>query len=139
MYKDAITSCSGILMAGFSLLVGGWDHMTQCLFILIAVDIVIGIVDAIVFHATKYGSGFSSNGLLQGAVRKGLMLIVVVVATQADKILNVDYLRTVSVAYLCATECVSILENLAKSGVPFPKKLKTMLVATKEEIDSGKT
>lgn len=133
MYKDVIAFIAGIMSAGFSLLIGGWEPMTQCLFILISVDIIIGIIDALVFHKTKYGTNFSSNGLFQGAVRKGLMLIVVVVATQADTILGVDYLRTAAVGYLCATEAVSILENLAKVGVPFPNKLKDLLVAAKED------
>lgn len=125
-------------MASFlTLLFGEWNLMTQCLFVLILVDIILGIIDAIVFHVSKYGKGFSSSGLYQGIVRKALMLVVVVVATQADIILGVDFLRSCCVAYLCVTEAVSILENLAKVGVPLPKKLIDILVDAKKEMEDN--
>jgi len=41
------------------------------------------------------------------------------------------------VLFYIANEALSVLENTAAMGVPYPKFIKTMLEAVKEKADSG--
>jgi toxin secretion/phage lysis holin len=62
-------------------------------------------------------------------VRKGLMLMVVLVAALLDRALgqgNVMFRDAVCWFYV-ANEGISLMENLSLAGVPFPKKLKELL------------
>lgn len=139
MNKDKLTIITGIISTAIGLIIGEFDPALRILFVLMVTDIIVGVIDVIFFGVTKYGKKFSSNGLIQGAIRKGLMLAIIVVATQLDILLNFDYIRGGSTMYLIACEGVSIVENLVKIGVPCPKFLKDILEAAEERLnDNGK-
>jgi toxin secretion/phage lysis holin len=49
------------------------------------------------------------------------MLLFVVVAVQADRLLGADYVRDTVCIGFCVNEMISIVENLGHAGVPLPQ------------------
>jgi toxin secretion/phage lysis holin len=66
------------------------------------------------------------------------VLVLVWVAAMLDKATGAAYIRTAVVLFYIANEALSVLENTAAMGVPYPKFIKTMLEALKEKADEGK-
>lgn len=118
---------------------GGWDTALIVLICLMAIDYVTGLILAAVFHnSLKTESGkLSSSESFKGLVRKCLVLALVWVAAMLDKATGASYIRTAVVLFYIANEALSVLENTAAMGVPYPKFVKTMLEAVKEKADSG--
>lgn len=63
---------------------------------------------------------------MKGIAKKGLILIVLLVAFMLDRLLdNGTWMFRTMIAYFYITnEGISILENCAALGVPIPEKLK---------------
>ena len=116
---------------------GGWDTALVALMICIAVDYISGSVVALVFHnSRKTASGaYNSAYGLKGLCKKGLMLLFVVVAVQADRLLGSDYVRDAVCIGFCVNEIFSIVENLGLAGVPLPKAVTKAL----EQLQSKET
>ena len=116
---------------------GGWDTALVALMICMAVDYISGSVVALVFHnSRKTASGaYNSAYGLKGLCKKGLMLLFVVVAVQADRLLGADYVRDAVCIGFCVNELFSIVENLGLAGVPLPKAVTKAL----EQLQSKET
>ena len=59
--------------------------------------------------------------------RKGVSLLIVLIAYRLDVTLGVDYIRTAVVLAFIANEGISILENVGIMGVKYPEALKKAL------------
>lgn len=121
--RELICTAFGIMGAAAAWAFGGWDTALAALMICIAVDYISGSIVALVFHnsrKTAYGAYNSAYGL-KGLCKKGLMLLLVVVAVQADRLLGADYVRDAVCIGLCVNEILSIVENLGLAGVPLPE------------------
>lgn len=59
--------------------------------------------------------------------RKGVSLLIVLIAYRLDVTLGVDYIRTAVVLAFIANEGISILENIGIMGVKYPEALKKAL------------
>ena len=81
----ALAACGGAI-AG---LLGGWDPLLRVLVTLMAVDYATGLLVAIMGKSakTEYG-GLSSKVGAAGLARKGLMLMVVLVAALMDSVMG---------------------------------------------------
>ena len=111
-------------------MLGGWDALMKVLLALMVVDYISGVVVAAMgkSHKTEYG-GLSSKVGFIGLAKKGLMLMVVLVATLLDSALNLGapMCRDAACWFYVANEGLSIIENMNLIGVPFPAKLKEIL------------
>ena len=88
-------------------------------------------------QATINGA-WASNTMRKGLYRKsGELLIVVLgfVAEQAVPVVADCKLATWISLYIVIMEAISVLENLEKAGVGFPKSLLKKLGKVKEELD----
>lgn len=117
--------CTGIGLVGSALswIFGGWDGALAALIVCMAVDYISGSIVALVFHnsrKTESGTYNSAYGL-KGLCKKGLMLLFVAVAVQADRLLGTDYVRSAVCIGFCANEILSVVENLGLAGVPMPE------------------
>jgi len=110
-------------VAGLTTLVGGWDQAMQILCVLIILDIISGVGRAVI------QKDVSSRETFVGGLRKLLILVIVAVATQADLFAGSNLVRPGAIAYYCASEGLSILENVAASGVTIPPGLRDVLKA----------
>ena len=92
------------------------------LILLMALDIVTGIAKAI-----KNENLWSRKSLF-GYARKVLILVVIILANVVDQILGLQgAVAYATVLFYVANEGLSIMENLAQVGVPFPDGLKKKL------------
>lgn len=137
MTKGWLEMICGVIAALIGTLIGPMDNAFIVLFVLIISDIVIGVIDVVVFHKSKYGKKLKSDALFQGIIRKGLMLDLIILGAQVDRILNIGYARNGVIYYLIATEGLSIIENLGRAGVPLPKFLENLLDVMKDKADGG--
>ncbi len=109
---------------------GSWSWLMTVLLACMVADYISGTLVGWMGKSLKseYG-GLSSKVGAIGLVRKGLMLMVVLVAALLDKALgqgNTMFRDAVCWFYI-ANEGISLMENLTLAGVPFPKKLKELL------------
>ena len=127
--KHMICTGFGIVSATVSAALGGWDTALMAPVVFMAVDYLSGSLVALVFHNSRktesgrYNSGYGFKGLC----KKCLMLLFVAVAVQADRILEINYLRDAVCLAFCANEILSIVENLGLAGIPLPDAVRKAL------------
>ena len=112
-----------------SYLFGGFTEALVALLIMMAIDIILGFTNALVFHKskkTKNGRASSSQGV-KGITKKFTILLVVVVANQLDIIMGTNIIKDGVIIAYATMEALSIVENLAFMGVPVPKVVKDAL------------
>lgn len=107
---------------------GGFDEMLIALLIFMICDYLTGVMKAIIKKKVSSEIGF------KGIFKKILILFLVGIAVRLDIILNLDdALRYLVIGFYIANEGISILENAGEMGLPFPKKLKEVLVQLNNE------
>lgn len=123
--KETVCTVLGVLGSAVCWAFGGWDAAMAALVMCIAVDYISGSIVALVFHkSSKTESGaYNSAYGLKGLCKKGLMLLFVLVAVQADRVLGSDYVRDAVCIGFCANEILSIIENLGLAGIPMPEAI----------------
>lgn len=121
--KTGILSLIGIVGSGIASLFGGFDAALETLIIFMAVDYITGLIVAGVFHKSEK----TENGALEsragwkGLCRKGVTLLVVLVACRLDLIVGANFIRDAVVIAFIANEAISIVENAGLMGVPVPE------------------
>lgn len=137
MDSKVITIKVGIAAALTALanLLGGADVWLYTLIGFTIVDFFTGILKAILTKTMHL------DALYKGGVRKLLIYVTVGVATALDSLLLEDapILRNIAMGYYVATEGLSILENIALCGIPFPKKLRETMLKLKSDNDQEDT
>lgn len=127
--KEWVCTVMGMAGAAAAWAFGGWDAALMALIICMTVDYISGSVVALVFHkSTKTPTGaYDSRYGLKGLCKKGLMLLFVLVAVQADRLLGADYVRDTVCIGFCVNEMISIVENLGHAGIPLPQAVANAL------------
>ncbi len=109
---------------------GGWDKLLMVLMSMMAADYVSGVIVSLMGRSLKtdYG-GLSSKVGAHGLLKKGLMLLVVLVAALLDRAMGADnaMCRDAVCWFYIANEGLSVLENISLTGLPFPDKLRKLL------------
>ena len=119
-------------------LLGGWNLMLTLLAIAMALDYVSGVVVGWAGKSPKTeGGGVSSAVGFKGLLKKAVIMGMVLLATLLDRALGTGstVFQTAAVFYYLANEGLSIIENAALMGVPFPPKVKATLEAMKAKGD----
>ncbi len=120
--------CTGIGVIGSTVAAafGGWDAAMITLVSMMVIDYLTGVLVAGVFH----NSPKTENGTLEskagwkGLCRKGMTLLIVLVAARLDIILGTDFIRDAVIIGYIANETISIIENAGLMGVPIPEAIK---------------
>ena len=135
--KQALCLGVGAVGACIASLFGGFDAALITLTLFMAADYITGLIVAGVFHSSpKSETGaLESRAGLKGLLRKGGMLLVVLVACRLDLMLGSDFIRDAAVIAFSANETLSIIENLALMGVPVPKILTEAIEILKKKSD----
>ena len=133
--KETFCTLLGLLGASLCWAFGGWDASLTALVICMSVDYISGSLVALVFHnSRKTESGSYNSGYgLKGLCKKGLMLLFVIVAVQADNLLGSRYVRDAVCIGFCTNEILSIVENLGLAGVPMPQAVVKALEQLQEK------
>ena len=105
-----------------------------------ALDYVTGWLVAAVWHksAKSRTGALDSKASYKGLVKKGVMLALVWMAALLDQATHSDFVRDAVCLFFIANEGLSILENTAVMGVPYPAFVKNMLDALHQTGDQGK-
>lgn len=135
--KDIILGTAGIAGAVIASWFGGWTAAMTTLLVFMGIDYLTGILVAGVFHAspkTEDGTLESRAGW-KGLVRKGMTLLIVLVAARIDLLLGTTYFRDgVCIAFI-VNELLSIIENAGLMGVPIPDALSKAIELLKKKSD----
>lgn len=101
---------------------GGWDVGLQTLVIFMCIDYITGILVAGVFHKSKKSETgtLESRAGWKGLIRKGVTLLIVLVAVQLDKVIGSTFIRDAVIIGFIANELISIVENAGLMGIPIP-------------------
>lgn len=116
-------------------LIGGFDSALVVLAIFMFLDYVFGAIVALVYNkSTKTENGaYSSHVALKGLVKKFGCFIIIIVAAQMDLLVGKPICRNVVTYALIANEGMSIIENIAVTGISIPDSLKNTLEVLKEK------
>lgn len=140
--KEGICTGIGIVGGFIASLFGGWDAALITLIIFMAVDYVTGLLVAGVFHKsekTETGTLESRAGW-KGLCRKGVTLLIVLVACRLDLIIGTTtMIRDCVIIAFIANEAISIVENAGLMGIPLPaiitKAIDVLKKKSEKEVD----
>jgi len=115
---------------------GGWDAALAMMFLLMGLDVVSGLLVALCRKSDKTGSGgFRSGSLFTGLTRKLLMVLLVILGTALDSLLGTSVCRLSVIGFYAANEALSVVENAALLGLPFPRGLLKSLERYQQQQD----
>ena len=119
VFKNILAGVCTVL----SFLFGDIEGLMVALIALIILDYISGVIAAAVEKR------LSSEVGAKGIAKKIFMLLIVALANIVD--INVigdgHVLKTVTVVFYICNECISLIENAGRIGVPVPKKLLDVL------------
>ena len=137
--KNILSTYIGILGSIIASLLGGWDMALQTLIIFMTIDYVTGLMVAGIFKKntkTKHGALESVAGW-KGLCRKGVALLIVLIACRLDLLTGANLIRDAVVIAYCTNEAISIIENAGLMGVPIPTRLTKAIEALKSKEDDN--
>lgn len=135
MRANVLYSLVGVVGGFVAMAFGGWSDALITLIIFMSVDYITGLAVAGIFKKSKK----SENGALEsragfkGLCRKGVALLIVLIATRLDITMNTTYIRDAVVIAFVANEGISIIENAGLMGVPIPSVVKRAIDVLKEK------
>ena len=129
------------IIRGFGSLIGAavvfmYGKMDQLLYTLIAfivLDYVTGIIKACMEKKLNSTVGF------KGIAKKILILLLVAAGNLTDRITGSDgIIRAIVCLFFLCNEALSVIENAALMGIPFPKKVVKILEQLRDDNDKEK-
>lgn len=132
-----MTALAGGAIAGA---MGGLDTLLIVLCYMMAIDYVTGWLCGAMGKSPKTEGGkLDSKTGWNGLLKKAVILIVVFMAAQLDRIMpdGTQIFRDAMAMFYIANEGLSITENLVIIGVPFPAFIKKALEQMKQKNDEG--
>ena len=135
--KDGICTAIGVVGSTIASFFGGFDAALMTLLIFMGVDYATGLIVAGVFHKSEK----TENGALEsragwkGLCRKGVSLLVVLVACRLDMIMGSNFIRDATVIAFIANETISIIENAGLMGVPIPSVITKAIEVLKKKSE----
>lgn len=136
--KERIFTGIGVVGGFIASLFGGWDAALVTLIIFMGVDYLTGLIVAGVFHnseKTETGTLESRAGW-KGLCRKGVSLLVVLVACRLDLVIGSNFIRDSVVIAFIANETLSIVENAGLMGIPIPAVIARAIDVLKKKAES---
>jgi toxin secretion/phage lysis holin len=117
------------LGAGVSFLFGTWTPFMAALLVMIALDIISGVAKGF------YNKELRSRTMSQGMIRKGMIILVIILANMLDMIVfnGLPIAKTGACSFYIGMEGLSFVENLGQMGVQLPNFVKKYLLVLKEK------
>ncbi|MFD1953480.1 holin family protein [Paenibacillus thailandensis] len=124
-----VCSVSGLLGAVVTFSFGMWTEALTFLLCAMGVDYITGIAAAL-----REGKGLNSGVGFWGLARKGLILLVILLAHRVDVLLQINNMAMGAATYFYITnELISIIENYGRLGLPLPPQLRKIIEVLKEK------
>lgn len=137
---ERAVKCAAALGGAIAGWFGGWSALMTALAVMMAMDYLTGCMAAFAGRSTKtQGGGWLSQESFKGLMRKGAIMLMVLLGTMLDRAVGTDGMvfQTATACYYIANEGLSVLENVARLGVPVPAAVRRALEALKEKGDGG--
>lgn len=120
-----ICAASGTLL---SWLFGEWDMVLKIVATLMCLDYITGVIVAYINKEIDSKIG------IKGIFRKTLNLVLIIIGVLLDRLLGSEWtFRSVVCYFMVGNEGWSIVENIAKAGVPIPNKIRDVLAQLRNE------
>lgn len=135
MRANILYSLVGAVGGFVAMVFGGWSDALITLIVFVALDYVTGLIVAGIFKKSKK----SENGALEsragfkGLCRKGVALMIVLVAVRLDIIMHTTYIKDAVIIAFVANESISIIENAGLMGIPVPSVIAKAIDVLKEK------
>lgn len=138
--KAILLTITGALGGFFASLFGGWSAALTTLILFMAFDYITGLIVAGVFkNSTKSATGsLESRAGFKGLCRKGVTLLIVLVACRLDIVIGTTYIKDAVVIAFVANETISIIENAGLMGIPIPEVLKKAIDVLNDKTEAWK-
>ncbi|GKU79928.1 holin family protein [Paenibacillus sp. L3-i20] len=118
-----ICSVFGVLGSIITFAFGSWTESLTFLLVAIAVDYITGVSASL-----TEGKGLSSALGSWGLARKGLMLLVILLAHRIDVLMDTSGVTMGAAIYFyIANELISITENYGRLGLPLPDRIRRII------------
>ena len=137
--KQAISLVIGALTTGVLKVIGEPTQDLKILLLLMVIDLIVGFTVSAVWHkSSKTKSGkVSSKVMFKGIVKKILTLVLVVVAYQIDILLGYNVIRHITIIAFIVQEIISIIENIAITGIKTPDIITKALDVLERSVKDG--
>lgn len=140
LHQGPICTTVGVIGAFVASLYGGWTQGMNTLIIFMAVDYITGLLVAGIWHRSRKTEDgrLESRAGWKGLVRKGVTLLIVLIAARLDMVIQTTLIRDTAVIGFIANEGISILENAALMGIPMPAIIQNALEVLQKQADTAK-
>lgn len=141
MRASILYSTVGVVGGFIAMVFGGWSDALITLIVFMALDYVTGLIVAGIFKKSKK----SENGALEsragfkGLCRKGVALMIVLVAVRLDIIMHTTYIKDAVIIAFVVNESISIIENAGLMGIPIPSVIAKAIDVLKNESEKVNT
>ena len=127
--KEIICTIFGVVGSFFTTLFGGWSTGMITLIIFMCVDYITGLICAGGFKTSSKSEsgGLESRAGGKGLCRKGVTLLIVLVAYRLDLLMGTSYIKDAVIIAFCVNELLSIIENAGLMGIPIPDSIKNAI------------
>ena len=141
MRANVLYSLVGAIGGFVTMAFGGWSDALITLIVFMALDYVTGLIVAGIFKKSKK----SENGALEsragfkGLCRKGVALMIVLVAVRLDIIMHTTYIKDAVIIAFVVNESISIIENAGLMGIPIPPVIAKAIDVLRNESEKAST
>jgi len=101
---------------------GIWPESLTFLLVVMGVDYISGVAASL-----REGKGLSSSAGFWGLGKKGLLLLVILIAHRVDVLLHADLAMGAAIYFYIVNELLSVIENYGRIGLPLPEKLRNVV------------
>lgn len=137
MNRETLSVLCGSFGAFLGSLFGGLDMALRVALIFMVTDWIVGVLVTLVFKSSsKTEDGkLSSKVMFTGLVKKGFMLVMVLIGHNLDLLLGTEIIRMGVCYYIIAMELTSLMESWAISGLAYPKVFDKILEVLNEKSE----
>ena len=118
-------------------ILGGVDMILQVLLGFMTADLITGVLVAWLWKKSRKtpGGALDSRAGARGLARKMMILLFVALGVLLDRLTGNDFLRDAVCMFYIGNEGLSILENTAIMGLPWPESVKNALEVMRKQGD----
>lgn len=135
MKANILFSIVGALGGAVAMMFGGWSDALITLIVFMSIDYTTGLIVAGVFKKSKKSESgaLESRAGFKGLCRKGVALLIVLVAVRLDIFMHASYIKDAVIIAFIANESISIIENAGLMGIPIPSVIAKAIDVLKEK------
>lgn len=134
MHPLTVNSFCAVVGSILTFSFGNWPEALTLLLVAMGIDYLSGAAVLV-----KDGQGLCSKACFWMLARKGLILLVILLAHRMDVLLEAENMTMGAAIYFyLANELLSIIENSGKIGLPIPQRLKDVIEVLRERDKDSK-